>query len=268
VRLSFSNIAWELDEEDAVAGLLASRGLTLVDVAPGKYFPEPAAVTEADLAAVRKLWADRGFAIEGMQALLFGTTGLNLFSDPDDVMFDRLVAVCRIGGGLGAKALTFGSPRQRDRTGLDDAAALAIASDFFGRLGDVAANHGVVVCLEPNPEVYGCNFMTTTKAAADVVAAIGHPAVRLQLDVGAIALNGESATQAVSDYAPLIGHVHASEPKLVVLGDAGAPHAEAAAALRRHRPELAVTIEMGPAPEPHVAAVGRALDVAMGTYGA
>lgn len=268
MRLSFSNIAWELDEEEAVAAVLSSRGLSLVDVAPGKYFPDPRAATDADLAVVRKLWRDRGFAIEGMQALLFGTTGLNLFADPDGVMFDWLVAVCRIGSGLGARALTFGSPRQRDRTGLDDAAALEIARDFFGRLGDVAANHGVVVCLEPNPEVYGCNFMTTTKDAAAVVTAIGHPAIRLQLDVGAIALNGESATQAVSDYAPIIGHIHASEPKLVVLGDAGAPHAEAAAALRHHRPDLAVTIEMGPAPEPHVAAVSRALDVAIGTYGA
>ena len=269
MRLSFSNIAWELEEEDAIAGVLAARGLDRVDVAPGKYFSDPANATDADMRAVRKLWGDRGFEIEGMQALLFGTTGLNLFADGDGVMFDRLSAICRIGGGVGAKALTFGSPKQRDRSGLDDAQAIDIAADFFGRLGDVAAAHGVLFCLEPNPAIYQCNFMTTTDETAAMVARLDHPAIRLQLDVGAIALNGESAAEMIGRHATLIGHVHASEPQLVVLGDGGAPHAEAAAALRAARPDLTVTIEMAPAAgEPHIQAVRRALDVAIGAYAA
>ena len=268
MRISFSNIAWELDEEDAIAGFLASQGLDRVDLAHGKYIPDPAAATDAEIAAVRRLWADRGFQIEGMQALLFGASGLNLFTDPDGVMFDRLAAVCRVGGGLGARALTFGSPRQRDRTGLSDDQAEAIACDFFGRLGGAAAAHGVIVCLEPNPVAYGCNFMTTTDDAAAVVAKIDHPAIRLQLDVGAMAMNGEPAAETITRHAGLIGHVHASEPQLAVLGDGGSPHAEAAAALRATRPELAVTIEMGPAQAPRIRGVERALRVAKGAYAA
>lgn len=266
--LSVSNIAWELPEEDAVAGLLADAGVDRVDVAPGKYFADPRAATEADIAAVRRLWCDRGFSVAGMQALLFGTSGLNLFDDPHGAMFDRLAAVCRIGGGLGAGALTFGSPRQRDRGELDDGQVERIATDFFGRLGDVAAAHGTAICLEPNPAPYGCNFLTGSGEVAGFVRRLGHPAVRMQLDVGAIALNGEDPAAVVEDAASVIGHVHASEPMLATLGDGDAPHEAVAAALARLRPELTVTIEMAAsAKEPRLDAVRRAVALASRVYG-
>jgi hypothetical protein len=52
-----------------------------------------------------------------MQALLFGTTGLNVFGDnkSQEAMLEHLRAVCRIGAGLGATKLVFGSPKNRDR---------------------------------------------------------------------------------------------------------------------------------------------------------
>ena len=113
--LSFSNIAWNSDEEDDLARFLRGQGIARIDIAPGRYFADPEHASASDVASVRALWRDRGFTIHGMQALLFGTVGLNLFDDGGGVMFRRLAAVCRIGGGLGARALTFGSPRQRDR---------------------------------------------------------------------------------------------------------------------------------------------------------
>jgi len=267
MRLSVSNIAWDVAEDAAIADLLAGAGVIQVDLAPGKYFADPAAVAEADAERVRRWWADRGFGIAGLQSLLFGTTGLNLFSD-DGAMLARLAGVCRTGRLLGARALTFGSPKNRDRTGLDDEAVRRVAVDFFRRLGDAAAREGVVVCLEANPVRYGCNFMTGTDEAAEMVRAVDHPAIRLQLDVGTIAVNGEDPEAMIAAHADLIGHVHASEPGLAPLGDGGAPHAAAAAALRRERPELTVTVEMlTPDGEPALQAVGRAVRTANAAYG-
>lgn len=266
MRLSFSNIAWTPDEEAEVAALLAEAGLRHVDIAPAKYFTDPALATAADVERVRRWWADRGFAIAGMQALLFGVHGLNLFTD-DGTMLTRLSRLCRLGADLGAGTLTFGSPKQRDRTGVDDTSAQRIAVDFFRRLGDEAGRAGVLMCLEPNPEIYGCNFMVRTDEAAAIVRDVNHPAIRLQLDVGAIAANHEDATRTVEAHADLVGHVHASDPGLVVLGDGNAPHAEVAAALRVWRPGSIVTVEMAASSEPHLQAVARALDVATAVYG-
>jgi sugar phosphate isomerase/epimerase len=265
MRLSVSNIAWDIADEPAAADLLAAAGIACVDMAPGKYFADPAAATEDDIVAVRQWWADRGFEIVGMQGLLFGTTGLNLFSD-DGTMLGRLAAQCRIGGLLGARALVFGSPKQRDRSGLDDSETQRIAVDFFRRLGDAAAGHGVVVCLEANPAMYGCNFMVRTDEAAAMVRAVDHPAVRLQLDVGTMGAEGEDAEATIAAHAPLFAHAHASEPSLVTVGEAGAPHGAAAAAIRRLRPDLTVAVEMATQPD-GLAAVARAVAAAKAAYG-
>lgn len=267
MRISVSNIAWPLEEEEEIAALLRGEGIDRVDLAPGKYFPDPLSANAAEMAKVKQLWRDRGFAIEGFQSLLFGTTGFNLFDDGDDRMFRHLVAQCRVGGGLGARALTFGSPRQRDRGNLGFAAAAEIAARYFARLGDVAAAEGVILCLEPNPSAYDCNFMTTTDEAASVVSATAHPAIKLQLDVGAIAMNGENVTATIHKHAAIIGHVHASEPHLAVLGDGGSPHLQAGAALREVRPDLTVTIEMAAAKSNRIEAVRKAVGVAKRAYG-
>ena len=268
MRISVSNIAWDLQEEDAVATLLRNEGIDRVDLAPGKYFPDPFSASPEGMARVKQLWEDRGFEVEGFQSLLFGTTGFNLFDDDDDRMLRHLAAQCRIGRGLGARALTFGSPRQRDRGNRTFAEAMEIAVPYFSRLGDVAAAEGVIVCLEPNPPAYGCNFMTSTDEAATVVSATAHPAIKLQLDVGAIAMNSEDATATIRKHASIIGHVHASEPHLAVLGDGGSPHAEAGAALREVRPDLTVTIEMAATKANQIEAVRKAVDVAKRAYGA
>lgn len=269
MRLSISNIAWPMDIEPLIAEKLREQGFQYVDIAPGKYFSDPEQVSSEQAEAVRDLWARRGFSIHGMQSLLFGTSGYNLFSDDDGRMLARLSAICRLASALGVEALTFGSPRQRDRSAIDnDASALAIATDFFMRLGDAAGRSGVFVCLEPNPVTYNCNFMTTTAETADIVDRVSHPHIRLQLDVGALAMNSEPAQETVKRYAHLIGHVHASEPKLVTLGEGGSPHAQVANALRMYRPNSMVTIEMtGSEGLSPFESLERAVAVALSTYG-
>lgn len=269
MRVAISNIAWDVAEDEAVAALLSKYGIDAIDVAPGKYFPDPKIASAADITRVRDWWHQRGIAITGMQALLFGTSGLNLFgsNETQAAMLAHLAAVCRIGAGLGAAKLVFGSPKNRDRSALADDVAREIAIAFFRRLGDIASQHGVVVCLEPNPPCYGANFMTNSTETASIVMAVAEPAIRMQLDTGALSINCENARQVIKEYAALIGHVHASEPDLVTLGDCGTDHAAVAEALRDYLPEQVITIEMLPAKnESNLVAIERALMVAIRHY--
>lgn len=269
MRIAISNIAWDVSDDEAVAALLRRYEVDAIDIAPGKYFPDPRQATPNDVSDVRHWWKSRGVEITGMQALLFGTTGLNLFGDTAtrNAMLGHLDAVCRIGAGLGATRLVFGSPKNRDRTGLGDAQAKTLAIDFFRRLGDIATNHGVQVCLEPNPSCYGANFMTTSVETAAIVSQVAHPAIRMQLDTGAITINSESAEQVIKAHASLIGHIHASEPNLVTLGDGGCDHHTVGQALNATLPEQIVTIEMLAAKqEPPLQAIERALQVAIRYY--
>lgn len=270
MRLAISNIAWDVAEDEAVAELLGKYSVDAIDVAHPKYFPDVNGVDDGELSRVRNWWAQRGIEITGMQSLLFGTSGLNLFGTAQsrEAMLDHLGSVCRIGYGLGATRLVFGSPKNRDRVGLTDEGAERIALPFLNRLGDIAESHRVTICLEPNPPCYGCNFMTTTDETARIVRMLDHPAIKIQLDTGAIAINGENPENMVTVHSDIIGHIHASEPGLVTLGDGGACHDRVASALRAALPDHVVSIEMLAAQnEPHLSAIEKALRLAISSYG-
>lgn len=269
MRIAISNIAWDVAEDERVAVLLNKYGIDAIDVAPGKYFPAPKNASLADIERVRDWWCNYGIEIAGMQALLFGTTGLNMFgaSATQHAMLEHLGAVCRIAAGLGATNLVFGSPKNRDCSALSGEETRDSAIRFFRQLGDIAGRHNVVICLEPNPICYGANFMTNSADTAGIVAAVAHPSIRMQLDTGALAINGEDSGQVIKEYAAMIGHVHASEPNLVTLGDGGVDHAVVATQLRKWLPEKIVTIEMLPAKnESNCEAIERALGVAIRQY--
>lgn len=270
MRLSVSNLAWDVVEDDAVTQLLGEFDVRTIDVAPGKYFPDPMVATSGDIVRVRNFWADRGVEIHALQALLFGADHLNIFGAPavQNAVLARLDAICAIAAGLGAGVIVFGSRANRDRADLDDAAAFESAVAFFRRAAALVERWGRVMTLEAIPAIYGANFMTRTSEAATVVAAVDSDALRLHLDTGAMFVNGENPVEVITRYASLFAHAHVSDPGLAPPGDAGCDHASVAAVLKRLRPELTVTIEMLPEENtPHVDSLRRALSFATQQYG-
>ena len=244
MRISISNIAWEKDEEPEISELLGRLGVSAVDVAPGKYFPDVSAASISDIRKVRSWWNDRGISIYGMQSLLYGTKGLNVFGEVDsqERLLQHLDHVCRIAEGLGARRLVFGSPKNRDRSGLSDKEAEDIALRFFSRLGDIAQSHGVVITLEPNPVCYGTNWVTTTKEAYAFVKELGNPGIAMQLDTGTVITNSEDR-DTIASVKDAAGHVHLSEPKLLPLCLAPLGHNDVFRAAAGIAPGT-VTIEM------------------------
>jgi sugar phosphate isomerase/epimerase len=270
MKVSISNIAWDVEEDAKVAELLHKYHVDAIDIAPGKYFPDVLSVSDEQIDAVKSWWSEKGVSIIGMQSLLFGTQGLNLF-DNEDVqqrMLNHLDAVCRIASGVGATKLVFGSPKNRDRKQLRDDEVKTIAIDFFQRLGDIAKKHSVIICLEPNPTCYGANFMTTTVETAEVVTAVNHSSIKMQLDTGAMTINNEDAFELIQKYNKLIGHIHISEPGLAPPARDGGDHIAFSQAINENLHEHYVTIEMVAIKEqPHTEVVEKTLNFVVAQYG-
>jgi len=269
MRLSISNIAWDSEEDAAVARLLQKYAVDAIDIAPAKYFKNPRETKDTDILRVKNWWADQGIEITGMQSLLFGTQGLNVFGDNaiKDEMLDHLQAICNIANGLQATRLVFGSPKNRDRNGLDDDEVKKQATEFFYRLGEIAEKNGVVICLEPNPPRYGANFMTNSADTAAIVRLVNHNAIGMQFDTGALQINGEDPEAVLKQNSDIIKHIHASEPDLVPLGDGSVDHRRVHDALIRYLPDHVVTIEMVSTKNaPHLASIEHALSNAIRSY--
>ncbi|HEY9225782.1 MAG TPA: TIM barrel protein [Gemmatimonadaceae bacterium] len=265
LRLAISNIAWETSEDEQVADVLRRESVGGIEIAPTKWRERPLEASASAIAEYRKTWADRGLRIVSMQALLFGRPDLQLFGPSRASMRDYLRGIIELGARLGAHALVFGSPKNRARGSLSLAEATAIAVDFFREIGEHAAVHDVAFCLEANPPEYGCDFITDTAEAVALCAAIDHPGIAVNGDLGGMTMSNERVRETIASAAAMLGHFHASEPQLAELG-ASANHAEAAAGLAAVGYGRWVSVEMRAAGS-NVERVERAIRLAKRAYG-
>ncbi|WP_426265752.1 sugar phosphate isomerase/epimerase family protein [Sphingomonas sp. LHG3443-2] len=260
-----SNIAWPNDALDEALGLLPQLGFSGVEIAPRNIF-DSWDMDAQEVRALRQRLGDAGLTCPSLQGILFDVPGATLFGSKESRthLHDHLSKVARLAGLIGARACVFGAPRQRDVGTLTQAEATAIAIDFFSALAPVFEEHGTAIAFEANAAHYGCNFVTTTRQAIDLVRAIDRPGVRLQIDTGTILLEGEDPRVLV-EAAPLSVHAHVSEPDLRPIGQGNCDHARLAPSLKASGYRGFVSVEMRCTPD-WAANLGRAAAVLQEHY--
>lgn len=214
-KISISNIAWSPEHNESISNILNKLGVEFIDIAPSKCFKEPFKATEDELLEYKKWWLNHGVRFLGMQSLLYGTEGLNIFSSAriQSELLKHLKGVCQFASLMGIEKLVFGSPKNRDRTGLTNQDTEEIALNFFQKLGDIAHQYNAVICLEPNAAQYGANFLVTTEETYSFVRKLGHPNIAMQFDAGTFLINKEKI-ELVPQILECVRHVHLSEPYL------------------------------------------------------
>lgn len=246
MKLAISSIAWRPEESDAVRELLVELAIRGVEVAPPQLFADPAHVDIGEVRMVRRTWNELGVEIIAQQALLFGHPELTLFGTAKrrQETADYLRAILCLGGELGAGPHIFGSPRNRARGDLSHAQAMAIAVPFFQELAVAANSFGTTLCIEPNAPDYGCDFITDTREALELVRQVDHPGFGFHLDAGVLTMNGESYEEALDLALPYLRHVHISEPFLAPIIGKQTDHNRLASALKTRGYNGWISIEM------------------------
>jgi sugar phosphate isomerase/epimerase len=205
-----------------------------------------------------------------LQALLFGQSELTLFENEDarSRTLDYLNKITQLGARLGARVLVFGSPKNRRTGRLPPKRASEIAISFFREAGRTAAEEGIVVCIEPNPTDYECDFITTSAEGLDLVNKVDNPGIGLHLDAAALTLSGEDLESSLLRCSGSIRHFHISEPFLGPIGQGGVDHPLIASTLRRMGYENWTSIEMRHNSDlPTLQETRRALVYAIDLYG-
>jgi len=246
MKLAISNIAWQIHEESQIADLLQESGVTAVEIAPTKICENPLCASSEEISAYKKFWQLRGIDIVAMQALLFGRPDLTLFesSEKREETLSYLLGIVRLASELGVRSLVFGSPKNRSRGQLNLSQAEAIAVDFFGRVGETAAKLGVVLCIEPNPAIYGCDFVTDSQQGLALVNQVNSPGFGLHLDAAGMTLSEEEIAPAIARCSEKLCHFHISEPQLAPIGSGGVQHSVFAQALAAVNYQGWMSIEM------------------------
>lgn len=161
MKIAVSNIAWQLAEEEAIALIMQTLEIKGVEIATTKLWVSPSVAIKNDIEDYKHFWQSRNIEIVAMQALLFGRPDLTIFdtNQTRQETFKYLVETIELGSKLGAKVLVFGAPKNRKFGSLQKEQIEEIAIDFFHEIGEVAAELGISFCIEPNPQVYDCDFL-------------------------------------------------------------------------------------------------------------
>ncbi|MEM6431628.1 MAG: sugar phosphate isomerase/epimerase family protein [Deinococcota bacterium] len=243
MKLTVSNIAWPAEDDSTAYDLLQACGVSGLEVAPTRVWGSWE-ISPQQVEALRDDLTARGFRCSSLQAILYGKPELTVFDGNPSDLYKHIQHVARIASTLGAGPLVFGSPKNRHKGARSLAEAMEDAAPVFQKMAAICLEQGVTLGLEPNPTDYNCDFLTNAADAAQFVAQVGHPGLKLHLDAAGMHLAGGDAAQVIRDYGHLMVHIHASEPFLGSLAEPQVDHASIAGALREINWQGWVSLEM------------------------
>ncbi len=212
MKLSISNLAWEHKDSQSVYEYLSRRGFDGIEIAPTKIFSEvPYAHTALAVDYFAKLKEDYGLEVASMQSIWYGQSG-NIFASAHERkhLENYTFQAIDFASAIGCRNLVFGSPKARNRP---DGHTDEEVFEFFRSISDYAHQKNTCISLEPNPLIYGTNFINSTNQAVEFCKVSGCTHLRVNVDLGAMIYN-EEPLEWVENHLQLVNHIHISEPYL------------------------------------------------------
>ncbi len=221
----------------AQCDLAAKLGYDGLEVSPFTLGDEPHRLSADERRALRRAAADVGITITGLHYLMRAPAGLSITAR-DKAQRERTVDVirdlCGLAADLGGKVLVHGSPDQRKLEPGFEAEGRQHAIDCFAAAGEAAAKVGVIYCIEPLSRRQ-TDHINTVEEAANIVTAVGNPALRTMIDCSSAAsTEPRSIPDTIRRWLPtgLIAHIHLNDPNRRGPGEGELAFAPILAALR------------------------------------
>lgn len=217
IKLSASNIAWEKEDDREVLTALHSLGYKGLEFAPTKICQDDPYSKYSTKTA--KLYFMHVYEVYGlipcsMQSIWFGINK-NIFGgvDENSWLIEYSKRAIEYAAELNCTNIVFGCPRNRNITSGSD---LKLAERFFEAIGIFSKSHNVNFAIEPNPKIYGTNFLNNTYDVVDAIESWQIPGLTLNYDIGAAIVNNEKS-ESLYRALPLVSHIHLSEPNLACI---------------------------------------------------
>ena len=242
MKLSISNIGWDIEQDETVYAMMKKYGFAGLEIAPTRIFAE-APYEKLDQAS---FWADKikkqfGFIISSMQSIWYGRTE-KIFGTEEErnALIDYTKQAIDFAAAINCNNLVFGCPKNRFiPKGVDSKLGIA----FFRTVGNYAVEKHTIIGMEANPIIYNTNYINDTISALALIEATDSPGFFLNLDVGTMIQNEESVDE-LKGKVKYINHVHISEPGLKIV-EKRALHQQLRDVLSTENYQGFISIEMG-----------------------
>lgn len=240
MKISVSNIGWDKQHDDEMYEYIANSKLNGIEIAPTRIIENrPYEKNEQAIEFAKNMKEKYDLEISSMQSIWYGKQG-NIFDEENAKMFiEYTKKAIDFASDIKCKNLVFGCPKNRN---MPEGKTTNDILYFFKELGDYAEKKKTIIAIEPNPTIYGTNFLNTTKEAIEFARKIDSKGIKVNVDFGTIVENKESL-KTIQNNIDLVNHIHISEPNLEVVKERS-KHKELADMLRKLDYKNYVSIEM------------------------
>ncbi len=222
MKLAVSNISFPKDAEPNIYDFLAQNGFSGLEIAPTRLYAENPYDYAKDFSAFAKdLKKNYGLTICSMQAIWYGISGNIFDNEQRSALIDYTKRAIDFAAAGGCENLVFGCPKNRN---MADGDTPEKADEFFISVAEYASKNGCFIALEPNPSIYGTNFINTTAQALEYCSRLAIQGLKVNIDFGTIVNNDENPADIFGDLS-FVNHIHISEPYLAPLKPRDVHHA-------------------------------------------
>ncbi len=222
MKLSISNIAWDIKERKKIYKFLISKNIEGLEIAPKlflhnhKNFLKPKKnKLEENFYEIKNF----KYKIISMQSLFYNTTDCFLFGDEKQQknFVNHFKKIIFLAHKLQIPNLVFGSPKNKKiPTLMKKKDAIQISIKIFRLIAKEAKKYNIIIALESNPKIYGSNFLNNINETYKLIKLINRKNIKLILDTGEILVhkNQSKVNKIIKKTIKQINHVHLSEPLL------------------------------------------------------
>lgn len=212
IQLSISNIAWAQEQDEQLYSLLKEFQIDALEIAPTRLFADQPYDNLIRASKYAEYLKDTyNLSIVSLQSMWYGKEE-NLFQSKQDrdTLTEYTFRVIDFADAIKSPNIVFGNPKQRNGF-LPEYESLIV--DFFITIANYAKEKNIVIAIEPNPTIYGTNFLNTTLETIEFIVKVNHKNLKLNLDLGTMIENNEKISN-LRNKVELINHIHISEPYL------------------------------------------------------
>ena len=215
MKYAICNETFEGWDHARICARIAELGYTGLEMAPFTLASRITDVTAPRRAELRRQAESVGVTIIGLHWLLAKTEGFHLTS-ADAAVRQRtgeyLAELARAAADLGGDILVLGSPLQRNiPEGHNRAGAEDFALDTLQHCLPALEASRVYLCLEPLTPAE-TNFLNTAAEGVALIRRLGHPFVKLHLDVKAMSAEAAPTPDVIRANREFLHHFHANDP--------------------------------------------------------